>query len=248
MNLAQEYYQIVSGIFEKILQKEVVNIEEAAEVITQKIREDRLIHVFGTGGHSVMGAMEVFYRAGGLACINPLFPPGVSVIDSHPNTERIIGYAEKILDFYGVKEGDILIIVNVNGINAVTIDSALEGKKRGATIIAVTSSNFSKNVPPDIPARHPSNKNLCDLGDIVIDTHVPVGDAVLQIEGLELKVASSSTLANCFVLNILMARVAEKLSEQGIKPPVWKSANIPGGDEENRAYLEKYKGRVFHLY
>jgi len=32
-----------------------VNIEEAAEVITQKIREDRLIHVFGTGGHSVMG-------------------------------------------------------------------------------------------------------------------------------------------------------------------------------------------------
>ncbi len=86
------------------------------------------------------------------------------------------------------------------------------------------------------------------MGDIVIDTHVPVGDAVLQIEGLELKVASSSTLANCFVLNILMARVAEKLSEQGIKPPVWKSANIPGGDEENRAYLEKYKGRVFHLY
>jgi uncharacterized phosphosugar-binding protein len=195
-----------------------------------------------------MGAMEVFYRAGGLVPINPLFPPGISVIDSHPNTERLEGYAGFILDYYGVKKDDILIIVNVNGINAVTIDSALEAKKRGATLIAVTSSEFSRSVPPGIPARHSSNKNLCDLGDIVIDVHVPPGDAVVELEGLDLKVAASSTIAVCFALNILFATVTEKLLVRGITPPVWKSANVPGGDEANRKYREKYFHRIKHLY
>lgn len=248
MKPMEQYLKAVQEILNEINQKEQENIDKAAEVICEAVQEDRLIHVFGTGGHSVMGAMEVFYRAGGLVPINPLFPPGISVIDSHPNTERVVEYAKFALDYYEVKEGDVIIIVNVNGINAVTIDSALEAKKRGAKVIAVTSSEFSRNVPPGIPARHPSNKDLCDLGNIVIDAHVPVGDAVVEIEGLGLKVASSSTIANCFILNSLMAVVVEKLIQKGVIPPVWKSANVPGGDEANRKYIEKYKPRIKHLY
>jgi uncharacterized phosphosugar-binding protein len=248
MKLMEQYLKAVQEILIKINQEEQDHMDQAAEVICEAVREDKLIHVFGTGGHSVMGAMEVFWRAGGLVPINPLFPPGISVIDSHPNTERVVGYAKLVLDYYEVKEGDVIIIVNVNGINAVTIDSALEAKKRGAKVIAVTSSEFSRNVPPGIPARHPSNKDLCGLGNIVIDAHVPVGDAVVEIEGLDLKVASSSTIANCFILNSLMAVVAEKLIQKGVTPPIWKSANVPGGDEANKKYIEKYKPRIKHLY
>ena len=248
MSPMEQYLKAVQKILNKINQKEQENIDQAAEVICEAVREDKLIHVFGTGGHSVMGAMEVFWRAGGLVPINPLFPPGISVIDSHPNTERVVGYAKFVLDYYEVKDGDVIIIVNVNGINAMTIDSALEAKKRGAKVIAVTSSEFSRNVPPGIPARHPSNKDLCDLGDVVIDAHVPVGDAVVEIEGLDLKVSSSSTIANCFILNSLMAVVAEKLIQKGVTPPIWKSANVPGGDEANKKYIEKYKPRIKHLY
>lgn len=248
MGPMEQYLRAVQEILNEINQKEQENIDKAAEVICETVQEDKLIHVFGTGGHSVMGAMEVFLRAGGLVPINPLFPPGISVIDSHPNTERVVEYAKFILDYYGVKEGDAIIIVNVNGINAVTIDSALEAKKRRAKVIAVTSSEFSRNVPPGIPARHPSNKDLCDLGNIVIDAHVPVGDAVVEIEGLDLKVASSSTIANCFILNSLTAVVAEKLIQKGVTPPIWKSANVPGGDKANKKYIEKYKPRIKHLY
>jgi uncharacterized phosphosugar-binding protein len=32
------------------------------------------------------------------------------------------------------------------------------------------------------------------------------------------------------------------------RPPVWTSANIKGGDEANREYVEKYLPRIHHLY
>ena len=125
MGVMQDYLDKVSSILKEIAEREEGNITRTAELAAKMIEEDRLIHVFGTGGHSIMAAMEVFWRAGGLANINPLFPPGISLIDSHPNMERITGLAKSVLKFYGVKKGDLLIIVNVNGINSVTIDAAV---------------------------------------------------------------------------------------------------------------------------
>jgi len=248
MDAMEVYSNRMDEILSEIREKERENFNKAAELISEVVERGDLVHVFGTGAHSILGAMEVFYRAGGLACINPIFPPGVSHLDSHPNTERLVGYAKSILDHYGVKKGDVIIIININGINAMTIDSALEAKKRGAKVIAITSSEFSKNIPPGASSRHPSNKSLYELGDIVIDAHVPPGDAVVEIEGLDLKIASSSTIANCFIMQSLFSLVIEKLVQRGVTPPIWKSANIPGGDEANEKYIERYAKRVKHLY
>jgi uncharacterized phosphosugar-binding protein len=248
MGVLQDYLDKVSSILKAITEREEGNITRTAELAAKMIEEKRLIHVFGTGGHSIMGAMEVFWRAGGLANINPLFPAGISLIDSHPNMERITGFARDVLKFYGVRKGDLLIIVNVNGINAVTIDAAVFGKELGATVVAITSPAFAKTVPPDIPARHPSNQNLHDLADIVIDVHVPAGDAVLSIGNLQQKVGATSTFAVCYTANSIIAKTVEILAKKGIRPPVWTSANIKGGDEANREYLEKYLPRVHHLY
>ncbi|MGE5253542.1 MAG: sugar isomerase domain-containing protein [Planctomycetaceae bacterium] len=248
MGVLQDYLDKVSGILQAIAETEEGNINRAAELAAKMVEEDRLIHVFGTGGHSIMAAMEVFWRAGGLANINPLFPPGVSLIDSHPNVERTTGLARSVLKFYGVKQGDLLILVNVNGINALTIDSAIFGKELGATVVAITSPAFARSVPPNIPARHPNNKNLHDLADIVIDVHVPPGDAVLSIGGLPQKVGATSTFAVCYTVNSIIARTVEILAPKGLRPPVWTSANIKGGDEANREYVEKYLPRIHHLY
>jgi len=248
MGIAEVYLRSICDMLAEIVEKEERKIDKAAELLAEYVKQGKLIHVFGTGGHSTMGAMEVFWRAGGLAPINAIFPPGVSVSDSHPNTERLVGYAPIILKHYGVKEGDVLIIINVNGINPLTIDTALEARKLGAKVIAITSPDFAKNVPPGIAARHPSNKNLHELADIVLDAHVPPGDAILKIEGLEQKVGPSSTFAVCFLANLLMAKTVEKLVELGVEPPVWMSANVKGGDEFNKRYIEQYMGRVYHLY
>ena len=247
-NIMDDYLNKVTEILTSITENEEENVTKAAELVSKAVEEDRLVHVFGTGGHSIMGAMEIFWRAGGLANTNPLFPAGLSLVDSHPNIERTTGLAKSVLQYYGVQPGDVLIIINVNGINAITIDAALFGKELGATIVAVTSPDFAENVPAGISARHPSNKNLHDLADIVIDVHVPSGDALLEIPGVDQKVGASSTYAVCFASNLILAKSVELLSKKGIKPPVWTSANIAGGDAANKKYLEKYLPRIHHLY
>lgn len=248
MNAADRYFQGVTRIMQAVMTHEQDALSRAADLLIEKLQEDRVIHVFGTGGHSIMGAMEMFQRAGGLYPINGIFPPGISVTDSHPNTERLVGYAARILDHYGVRTGDVLIIINVNGINAVTIDSALEAKQRGAIVIAVTSREFSEGVPPETPARHPSKLNLCELADIVIDCHVPPGDAILDIPGVQYKVASSSTFPVVLIVNSLVSLVVERMAERGLEPLVRSSANLPGGRERSLKIQERYRGRVIHQY
>ena len=41
--------------------------------------------------------------------------------------------------------------------------------------------------------------------------------------------------------------VAERLHEAGDIPPVYISANIPGGDEHNHALEDRYRGRIRRL-
>lgn len=248
MSYAKQYLQKVTAMLEAITDKEAPNIEKAATLVADRIEQDRLIHVFGSGGHSIMGAMEVFWRAGGFANVNPLFPAGLSLIDSHPNIERLHGMAELVLKHYGVGEGDVLIIINVNGINPLSIEAALKGKEFGATIISVTSPEFSKNVPAGIPARHKSNQNLFELSDVVIDVHVPAGDSVVKMEGIKQTLGATSTYAVAFAGNLIFMKAAEILVGRGFSPPIWTSANIEGGDVANAKYLEKYLSRVHHLY
>ena len=45
------------------------------------IAADRLIHVYGGGGHTTLVMGEMFFRAGGLANINPIMETGRSVFN-----------------------------------------------------------------------------------------------------------------------------------------------------------------------
>lgn len=248
MGMMEQYLHEITGILGAIVEHEKEAIDKVATLVAQRVEDDRLVHVFGSGGHSVMGAMEGFWRAGGFANVNPLFPAGLSLIDSHPNIERTPGIAGSVLRYYGVGKDDLLLIINVNGINPLTIESAMEAKKLGATVAAITSPSFASNVPPGIPARHSSNQNLHDLADIVVDAHVPAGDSILHVPGMEQTIGASSTYAVCFAVNLIFVRAAEILLAKGIVPPIWTSVNIKGGDDANKKYLQKYLTRVHHLY
>ncbi|MBI9095245.1 MAG: SIS domain-containing protein [Sphaerochaeta sp.] len=248
MKSAKMYLERVTEILGKIENEEKDSIDRAARLIADRVEKDHLIHVFGSGGHSIMGAMEVFWRAGGFANVNPLFPAGLSLVDSHPNIERTPGIAGSVLRYYGVGADDVLLIINVNGINPLTIESAMEAKKLGAHVISITSPEFASNVPKNMAARHPSNKNLHDLSEVVVDVHVPAGDSVVKIPGLEQTLGATSTYAVCFAANLIFIRVAEILVEKGFSPPIWTSANVAGGDEANKKNLAKYLSRVHHLY
>ena len=248
MERIKEYCTQVCGLLERIVETQLPNIDQAATEIVRRIKEDRLVYVIGTGAHSMMMAMEMFKRAGGLSRISPLFPPGLGDFEGHPKTERLLGYAPLMLDYYRVGKGDLLIIANVNGINALTIDTVQECKKRGITSVAVTSMAFSRGVAHDIPARHPGNLDLCDLADIVIDAGVPPGDALLRFEEIkDVPVGPGSTYPMAFIVNAIAVRAAELLLKEGIDPEVRKSGNLPGGLERSRKLFDhKYYQRIKH--
>ncbi|UCF96033.1 MAG: sugar isomerase domain-containing protein [Spirochaetaceae bacterium] len=247
MGTIEMYFTRIMELLDRIVKEQQVNIDRAAAEIVKRIKQDRLVYVIGTGAHSMMVAMEMFKRAGGISQISPLFPPGLGDFEGHPKTERLIGYAALALDYYKVEKGDVLIIANVNGINALTIDCALECRRRGITSIAITSSVFSDGVEKDIPARHPSNKNLCDIADIVVEAYVPPGDALLEIEGADVPVGPGSTYPMVFIANSIVLRVIEMQIEQGMKPEVRKSGNLKGGLERSKTLFDpKYYQRIKH--
>lgn len=249
-NILLNYAKYVQDVVEQIA-GEAEAIGRAAELVADAIERDELVHVIGPGGHSNMAVEEVLWRAGGLAPINAILDPGTNVIHGAKRSniiERCPGYGIRVLDAYGInRPGEVLIIVNAYGINSMTIDVAVEAKKRGLKTIAITSDSFVKIVPQGAPSRHPSGKNLYENVDIYINNHLPVGDACISIEGMEQKMGPMSTFCNCFAIDCLMMKAAEKLIAKGITPPVWMSANMPGGDEANKALEEKYFLRVKHL-
>lgn len=250
MDPLESYYSRVLEALERIHSEETNKLREAGRLIGESLARGRLLHVFGTGGHSYIAGEEVFYRAGGLVPVNAILDPGVSLAPGairSTKVERTPGYAKAVLDCYPLEPGDVILVVNANGINSVTIDAALEAKSRGLTVIAITSPECSRNIPAGHPARHPSNQDLCDIANLYIDSKVPVGEALVSIEGCDQKVAPASTITNAFILHSIVTAAIEYMVSAGVKPPIWKSANAPGGDEANRQYLAEYSGRIKHL-
>lgn len=249
----EQYHRLVIELLDRLEEDERASISKAAEMMADTIQNDRLVYVFGTGGHSYICAEEMFYRAGGLVPVCPMLDSGVSVAFGAARStfiERLPGYSQRVLKSYGIGQGDVLIVANAYGINSATIDAAVEAKRLGAGVIAITSPAFSRQIPQGHPARHPSGRNLCDLEevDVVIDNHMPVGDALVEMPELDgMRVGPSSTMVNAFAVNSLVVATIETLLSRGVRPPVWYSANMPGGDEINARHFEVYGPRIKHL-
>ncbi|MGQ9596671.1 MAG: sugar isomerase domain-containing protein [Thermoproteota archaeon] len=246
----KQYMEIIFATIRKVESEQERNIMAAADLMAKAIVDDKLIHVYAGGGHTWLPVAEIFYRAGGLACINPLMDLGLSPFNQalhYMKFERLVGYGRAVVDYYDPKEGDIAIIVHNIGVNPATIDATLALKERKVKIIAISSDEWQKKVPKDFYIRHPSNLNLFDLADICIDDYNPFGDAVVSIQGLDTPIAPISNIVDFYIMHRLEIETVKKLIEMKFPPPVWKSANVPGGDEYNRKLLNKYMARIKYL-
>lgn len=243
--LAQEYLEKASAIIRKIEESQLDKIEEAAEVISQAIMDGHLLFAFGCS-HSSLPVQDIFYRAGGLMLVNPIFGPGMSLEDFPPTftskMERLEGYGRLLLDRLPTKAGDVLILVSISGRNAVPIEMAMAAKERGMKVIGLTSMEYTASVS----SRHSSGKKMYELVDVVIDNPVPPGDAILEVEGVPQKICPISGVTSCAILHALMAATVEKLLAQGFTPPVYLAANVEGGDEYNKRLMAQYKDRMLY--
>ncbi len=250
MKYALEYYEKVKVYMDKVIETESEDIMKAAEVVAHHIKEDKIVYAYGPGGHSNLASQELFFRAGGLMHVSAILDEGTLLSGGALRSmaiERTPGYGKIVLQDYGLQSGDLLIIINAYGINAATIDAALEAKRLGVKTIGVSSKQHALDTPEGHPARHPSKRNLHDVVDLVIDSKVDVGDAVIEIDNLEQKVGAVSTFVNAFILNSIAMEATAKLVEQGIQPPIWKSGNATGGDEWNNQFISRFKHKIRKL-
>ena len=231
----------------EVAEKQADNIHAAAELMADAIANDRLISVYGGGGHTTLCMGEMFFRAGGLCNINPIMETGLSVFNQalkYLELERTVNYGSAIVKYYDLQKDDVLIIFHNIGINPATIDAAMEAKKAGAKIIAVSSSAWQEGMPKDHFIRHPNKKNLFDFADVCIDDYNPVGDCIVNIPGMGTPIAPVSNVVDFTIAHLLEVETCHICMERGIQPPVWMSANTPEGDAYNAENLKKYKNRI----
>ncbi|WP_053218170.1 SIS domain-containing protein [Virgibacillus senegalensis] len=242
--LEEDYASKVKELLDEVQDRQAGVIKQAAALIADSIINDGLLHLFGCG-HSHMLVEEVFYRAGGLVPISPIFETSTMLHEGAVKSskiEKMQGYAVHILDNYTLKEDEVIIIISNSGINSLPIEMAMVAKRKGLKVIALTSTSYlSKR------SRHPSGKKLYDLADIVIDNMLPYGDALVKIPDTELHMGPGSSVVGAFLINTLMVRVVEELRASGITPPVFVSGNVEGGMEYNQKYIDQYQERIKHL-
>lgn len=240
------YLERVKEILALIEDEEKGNILKASEILANKIIEKKSVFMFGAS-HAGILAEEVYFRAGGLAVFNPVFAKGLA-LDSSPisitsEMERLEGYGTVLVKKSPIKKGDLVFIHSVSGRNPVGVEFAMEAKNRGAYVIAITNLEYSKSVT----SRHSSGKRLFEVSDLVLDNHGDIGDAAVNIDGLDQKVGATSTVIGASIINTIISEATRILVENGIEtPPIFYSANLDGGDEKNKFIEQEYKNQIFY--
>ena len=249
-DLGKAYLANVTAKLKAVEARQRKNIRKAGLWMADACEQDKLIHVYGGGGHTCMMVFEMFFRAGGLANINPILGHDISPMCQalkYLEVERTTGYGACLIRYYEVGKDDLLIIFHNIGMNPTTIDAAAEAKKRGAKIIAISSNQWRRKLPLNHHIRHPSKKHLFEFADLCIDDDNPFGDADFHVPGLATAVAPTSTIVDAFIAHRMVMEAAAEMTRRGIEAPIFRSANLPGGDEFNGKLLLKYKPRVKDL-
>lgn len=242
----EEYLPKICTMLKEIEQEEQEAIQKAAYAAYQSIKAGGLLHAFSTG-HSHMIVEELFYRSGGLVPINPILREDLMLHSgaiTSTQLERKSGIAKEILEKAGLSAGDTILLSSNSGINTVPIEAALYAKEKGLTVISITSLKASEH----LKSRHPSGKKLCDVSDIVIDNHAPLGDGLLKIPENGQPTGGASTFGSLFIGQRIVLSLENRYIKDGLIPPVLSSANLPGGDEFNLALIEHYQKRIKALH
>lgn len=219
-------------------------LDPAIALMVSALDDGGVIHAFGTG-HSEAFAMEISGRAGGLIPTNKFAlrdlvlhgDRGVEVLAIA--LEREPWLVDELMATVPVGKNDVFLIASNSGVNGSIVGTALWAKERGHSVIAVTSMEHTMRVDP----KHPSGKRLADIADVAIDNLAPYGDTTLEIGG-GIGAGAISSITAAFIAQLLTLGVARTIADRGETPPMYISANIPGGDEHNSVLEDRYRGRI----
>ena len=236
---AETYLTQIKELINKIESSQLEKIHQVADLVASAVINERLVYLFGAG-HSNILAIECFDRAGGLGNMQPMIDAGLDFISGASRQggfERLPGYSPIVIKEYDLQPGDVIIVISNSGRNPAPVQMALEAKKLGATVIALTSVEHSQAVS----SNDPSGKKLIDIADIILDNGCPAGDALVQFPGFLPRVGPGSTVAGAAILNAIVVQAAKNLLDQGLVPPVAISGNLPEGKEFNEKFFNRQR-------
>ncbi len=240
---AKTYLARIAQLIRAIEETQGAQIEQAGDALARSISSGGRAYLFGSG-HSVLPVLDIFPRYGSFVGFYPIYDPRLmwfNVVGPGGAREllwleRREGYAQIILSSYVLEPRDSIVIFSHGGLNAVPIEMAMEAKKKGLTVIAVSS----RTNHAEAPSTHSSGKKLFDFADIAIDNCVPPEDALVGVDGVKEKFAAGSTVAAVCVAMALVAEVAARLVASGHKPPTFVSPNVGLAPDHNENVFREY--------
>jgi uncharacterized phosphosugar-binding protein len=244
MNAIELYKCRLQQMLDKVFDEQRENLEEVAARLCDCVTSGRFLYIFGTG-HAHILAEEMFYRAGGLAAVIPILDDELMLhVSASGSTilERQTGYAAKLLEKYNLGSGDMLIVCSNSGRNAVPVEMAIEARKRGAFVVALTNVRHSQSCTP----RNALNLRLMEVADMVLDNGGCIGDASIDV-GFAYKVGATSTAVCAAMLQAIGSRCVELAVQSHREIDVFSSSNVDNGDAINERILQKYKPLIDKL-
>ena len=229
------------SVLEKVKETQKDKISRAAELVSNVIRNDGIIYIFGCG-HSHLVALDSFYRAGGLANVSAILDTDLMLHNGAAKSskmEKMSGIAESIFERYCITEKDVLFVISTSGKNAVPVEMAKTARTYGVRTISVVSSSYF--------ADDSEYEKLYECSDIYIDNCVCHGDAMVSVPDCAVKMGSVSTCASTFVMQSVLIEGAKIAKESGAEIPIYMSGNVENGAEYNSRLIKKYLPRIKHL-
>jgi uncharacterized phosphosugar-binding protein len=229
----------ISGIIARIAETQEEAIDEAAGWAADAISGDHLVFLFGSG-HSFIATMDTYPRIGSYPGWLPIHELSTSYMPTVLGNqglrqtlflEKVEGFGRLVLENYRLTPDDVMVVISNSGVNPMGIDVALVAKETGLKTIAISSLDHSRGSA----SRHSTGKRLFEICDLVIDTCVPAGDALVDVPGFPHRVSSASTIAACVVMQSLTAATAARLADRGYAVPVFPSHNAQMSAEEHAA-------------
>lgn len=242
----KQYRDTLQDMMDQVLETQEKPMEQAADLIADAIADRRGIFGFSSM-HASMVIIEMVYRAGGLAVINPITSPAL-LFNHRPITgtsdfERLPGHASILLQNSPIKAGDVLIVHACSGRVAALVEMPMKARQMGVKVIGIYSEQYAGHVT----SMDPSRTMMQDHCDVLIDNAGVMGDACVTVKGMKQKVAPSSTVVGAFIANALVLLVCDKLLRRGIEPPVFSSANVDGGREFNDRIMSEYADMIHYM-
>ncbi len=236
-----DYVAGMRMLLDRLDARSSTTIPQAAGLILEAVRADGLVHAAGAG-HSLAMVCESFYRAGGLACVRPVWHPRLlplrDAVDS-TKAEREPGLAQTVLGESPPTPPDVAVVFSTSGANPYPVELAAACRERQVPVIAFTSMDAQK------AAARRTESRLVDHATVVIDTCVPPGD--VSYPGDAPHTSPVSTVLAAYAWSLLLAELDDLARAADVALPRWTSANMPGGDRDNDATLRSFAPRIPEL-